>query len=400
MDLISSHPFWPTKDGLLGVYPTLQENAECEVVILGGGITGALVADRLTKEGRDVIVLDKREVASGSTSASTALLQYEIDTPLTELIKLRGKTEAEEAYRACLESIGKIEQLCCELDDDCGFQRKESVYLAVKKRETKKLQMECDARRAAGIDVIFLSQAEVEERFSFSRPAALLSRTAGEVDAFRFAHRLLARAQTGGARIFDRTEVTKYEPRADGITLTTATGFTVNSRWAIFATGYEAVEILDRDVVSLKSSFAIASEPLSSSPGWWEQCLLWETARPYLYLRATSDGRAIIGGEDDPFKNARRRDALIPKKAERLARRFRELFPQIHLEVAYAWAGTFGETKDGLAYIGSVPELPSCYFTLGFGGNGITFSVVAADIIADAIMGRPNEQARLFRFDR
>ena len=400
MDLLSPHPFWPLKNGLLTVYPSLKQDVECEVVVLGAGITGALVADKLVAEGLDVVVVDKREAASGSTSASTALLQYEIDTPLTDLIAQIGQRDAEQAYRVCLESIGKVEAICADLGDDCGFRKKKSLYVATNKREIAVLRAECAARQAAGIDVEFLTEPEIAARFSFRRPAALLSHTAGEVDAFRLAHRLLARAQSRGARVFDRTPVTAYAPREDGITLTTETGHAIRARWAIFATGYEAVALLDRDVVNLKSSFAFVSEPLESFEGWWERCLIWETARPYLYLRTTDDGRAIVGGEDDPFRNPARRDALVPKKAEKLARRFRELFPKIDLEVSYAWGGTFGETKDGLAYIGSVPELPSCYFTLGFGGNGVTYSVVAADIISDALRRRPNTEAHLFRFDR
>lgn len=400
MDLLSPHPFWPLKNGLLTVYPSLKQDVECEVVVLGAGITGALVADKLVAEGLDVVVVDKREAASGSTSASTALLQYEIDTPLTDLIAQIGQRDAEQAYRVCLESIGKVEAICADLGDDCGFRKKKSLYVATNKREIAVLRAECAARQAAGIDVEFLTEPEIAARFSFRRPAALLSHTAGEVDAFRLAHRLLARAQSRGARVFDRTPVTAYAPREDGITLTTETGHAIRARWAIFATGYEAVALLDRDVVNLKSSFAFVSEPLESFEGWWERCLIWETARPYLYLRTTDDGRAIVGGEDDPFRNPARRDALVPKKAEKLARRFRELFPKIDLEVSYAWGGTFGETKDGLAYIGSVPELPSCYFTLGFGGNGVTYSVVAADIICDALRRRPNTEAHLFRFDR
>jgi glycine/D-amino acid oxidase-like deaminating enzyme len=72
----------------------------------------------------------------------------------------------------------------------------------------------------------------------------------------------------------------------------------------------------------------------------------------------------------------------------------------IELEVAYRWAGTFGETKDGLAYIGQVPQMPRCYFVLGFGGNGITYSLIASEIVRDALIGRSNADARLFRFDR
>ena len=61
---------------------------------------------------------------------------------------------------------------------------------------------------------------------------------------------------------------------------------------------------------------------------------------------------------------------------------------------------TFGETKDGLAFIGQIRQMPRCYFALGFGGNGITYSVIAAEIIRDALLQRPNADARLFRFDR
>jgi glycine/D-amino acid oxidase-like deaminating enzyme len=98
--------------------------------------------------------------------------------------------------------------------------------------------------------------------------------------------------------------------------------------------------------------------------------------------------------------NAKRRDALISEKTRTLKKKFSRLFPDIKLEVAYAWAGTFGETNDGLAYIGVHPRFPRAYFALGYGGNGITFSVIAAEIIRDAILGRKNQDAHLFRFGR
>ena len=78
MDLVSPQPFWPLRNGLLGVYPPLKRDITCDVVVLGGGISGAFVAETLAREGLDVVVLDKREIGGGSTSASTALLQYEI----------------------------------------------------------------------------------------------------------------------------------------------------------------------------------------------------------------------------------------------------------------------------------------------------------------------------------
>lgn len=400
MDLVSDHPFWPINSGLIRSYPSLKEDLKCEVLVLGAGITGALCAYELTKEGMDVVVLDKRDVASGSTSASTAMLQYEIDTPLTELIERMGKRDAQRAYQVCLESIGKIANLCEEIGHPCGFTWKSSAYLASREKDVPDLQAEYAARRAAGIDLDFLSQADIEERFSFSRPAALLSKVAAEVDVYQLTHRLLQRAQALGARIFDRTEMESYDVNLQGVTVTTAGGSTVRAKWIVFATGYEVVEVLKRKVVTLNSSFAFASEPIEDFSGWWQQCLIWETARPYFYMRTTVDGRAIVGGEDANYRNPARRDAALGKKTEKLEQQFREMFPDIDMQPAYAWAGTFGETKDGLAYIDNIPECPHCFFTLGFGGNGITYSVIAAEMVKAAIQGKKHPDAHLFRFDR
>ena len=91
MDLVSPQPFWPLKNGLLSVYPSLKNNARCDVAVLGGGITGAFAAEALTAAGLDVVVLDKRDVGTGSTSASTALLQYELDTSLCYLTRKYGR---------------------------------------------------------------------------------------------------------------------------------------------------------------------------------------------------------------------------------------------------------------------------------------------------------------------
>lgn len=401
MDLTSGYPFWPVKDGLIQTYPKLDADAACRVVVLGGGITGALVAHHLIDAGIEAMVLDKRDVACGSTSASTSLLQYEIDTTLAELTDKRGADVANRTYLAARDAIEKFARIATRLPDRTGFEKKKSLYLAVKKRDRKVLRKEWEMRRAIGIEVDWLDESDVAERFSFRRPAALLSHDAAQVDAYAFTHALLRDGTRRGLRVFDRTDVTTIEPRVDGVTLKTADGCTVRADHVIFATGYETHGFLKHKVARLVSTYAAASEPLPSLTGWGEDaCLIWEHSRPYLYLRPTADGRVIIGGEDEDFRNPARRDRLIERKAERLASRFRELFPDIAMEIAFAWAGTFGETEDGLAYVGEQEDWPSCYFALGYGGNGITFSLLAAEIIRDALLGKVNENADLFRFGR
>jgi glycine/D-amino acid oxidase-like deaminating enzyme len=101
-----------------------------------------------------------------------------------------------------------------------------------------------------------------------------------------------------------------------------------------------------------------------------------------------------------PFATAHRQDSLVKDKTAQLLRRLHRMFPGTELEVAYAWAGTFGTTDDGLAYVGAVPEVRHAYFALGYGGNGITMSVTAAQLIVDQYFGRSNPDAGIFSFRR
>jgi len=400
MDLLSGYPFWPIKNGLIASYPALKQDLTCDVAVIGGGITGALIAYYLTEAGCDTVLVDRRDIGGGSTSASTALLQYEVDTPLFQLIDMVGREHAVRSYLLCLESIGKLARLIGELDDDCGFEPKHSLYLASRKRDVGDLRKEYAARRACGIRLDYLDQADIAARYAFSYPAALYSYDAAQVDAYRLTHALLRAATRRGLRVYDRTTVTDYEHTDAGVQLTTDRGHRIAARKVAFAAGFEAQQYLRKKIIAFKSTYALVSEPLEHFEGWPDQCLIWESARPYVYLRTTSDGRVIIGGEDDLFDSESRRERRLERKRDKLVKRFRALFPAIDLEVAYYWAGTFGETADGLAYIGETPEFPNGYFALGYGGNGITYSVIAAEIIRDIYTGRPNRDAEIFRFDR
>src|SRR3546814_17459522 len=84
----------------------------CSSDLLGGGISGALIADELAAHGHEVVVIDRRDIGWGSTAASTALLQYEIDTPMTELARRHGEADAVLAYRRCRTEERRVGQEC------------------------------------------------------------------------------------------------------------------------------------------------------------------------------------------------------------------------------------------------------------------------------------------------
>lgn len=399
MSLRSDVSFWQTVGPAPLACEPLAGDISCEVAILGGGITGALIAHRLVQQGVDTVLLDKRPLGTGSTAASTGLLQYEVDTPLADLVVQVGRDRAVRAYRRGRQAIDDIEQLVAELGSPCGFSRRDSLYFASHFWHRRRLRREYECRREHGFDVDWLDRRALGERTSIRARAAIVSHGDGQINPYRLTQALLARAQHGGLRCYSRTEATSIDESQVPVRLATPSG-TVAAERVVYATGYDSQRFLQHEPGSLHCTFAVVSQPLESLAGWPDGVLVWETARPYFYARLSDDGRAIIGGADTSFASDHKRDALIERKAGQLARRFRRLFPQIPFQPEFAWAGTFGESRDGLAYIGQPPGRPRAYFALGYGGNGITFSAIASRLICDLYLGRPNDDAAVFGFDR
>lgn len=401
MDLKSGPTLWTKQNPRAPRYPPLHTNIFCDVAIIGAGITGALVAHELVKSGRKIVVIDKRAPGTGSTSASTGLLLYETDLSLAELARRHGRRTAVRSYvlgRCAIREIGEIVRT---LGIDCGFSKRKSLYLASDRQGLAEIKREYRLRRLAHMRVAFLTRSRLRAEFGLDFPGALYSPGCAQIDAAGFVQRLLAHhVRRRAIEVFQNTRVIQTKADAAGVWLRTATGHVIEARHVVVATGYEAAPFLRKKLVRLNSSYVVASRPLPGKPPWKEGCLIWETMRPYHYLRTTADHRIMIGGEDEPFADPRRRDAKLAAKARTLVRRFRQLFPLVPFKREFAWCGTFGESGDGLPYVGALGSAPQILYALGYGGNGITFSQVAAKIIGRLCAGRKHRDAALFRFGR
>ena len=157
----------------------------------------------------------------------------------------------------------------------------------------------------------------------------------------------------------------------------------------MFATGYEVPHGVPRRQHKIPSTWVIATVPQQRHRLWPGQCIIWEASDRYLYVRTTSDGRVICGGEDEDIAEAAAREKLLPRKIETLRRKLARLLPKLDTTIDYAWTGAFGETTTALPIIGPVPGMPHCWIALGYGGNGITYASIAADVIVGALTGCP-----------
>lgn len=400
MEIKTGYPYWLIKNGLPYQYPKLSKNIKADVAIIGGGISGALSAYYLTASGLSCVILDRRTVGLGSTCASTSLVQYELDKPLSELSEIIGKTQAERVYTKCVETIDTLTDIARKIKYT-ELESVPSLFYAATKGDQSLIEKEFEARKKAGIDVSLLDEKQIHRKYNFNAPSAILSAKGCSVDAYTLSHTLCRHALKKGLQVFDRTTVTKIDEEKNGVKLHTDDGFTVSCKKLVNATGYEAVNFIDQKIVKLNSTYAIISENIDDAKNIWkDRAMIWNTADPYLYMRLTTDNRIIVGGRDENIFNAEARNKLIKRKSAQLANDFKKLFPDIKFIPEFSWTGTFGVTKDSLPYIGSIKKHPNIYYALGFGGNGITFSLIAAEIITDLINGKKNKDADLFSFDR
>lgn len=395
LDLETGDPFWRRRDGLPRAYSSLAHDTQADVVIAGAGCTGAMLAHELSRSGVSVVVLDRRDVASGSSAASTGLLLYDTDTSLAELARRVGPDGALRVYHLGLSAIRAIERFCSSSRTGCGYSRRSSLYLASRRRDVRPLRKEFESRRSAGFAVSWLDQEQITRSFGFHARAAIRSVETAEVDTYRLTHELLEAATERGARVFGRTEIRSFEGSRGDFTIRTDRGASVRCDSIIWATGYEGITLAGPRA-SLASTWVLVTEPLAPADVPQGRHLVWETARPYLYLRWTEDNRLLVGGEDEPCADCHRNSRWFRSKTSSLLARAQSMFPHLRLEIAYAWAGTFSLTKDGLPIIAERPRFPGQWLALGYGGNGITFGAIAARLITDAILGKPSSDLSLF----
>lgn len=401
MDLKSNEPFWLVKNGIIESFPSLRNDDECDILIVGGGITGSLIAHQCIEDGYRTILIDKREIANGSSSATTSMLQYEIDVPLYELTDKIGKEGAEASYKACFDSINQLEKICKKIKSEAGFAKKKSVYFASFKKDVKILEQEIKARKDAGYDVEWLTEEDLKKDYNLHQAyAGIVSKMGGSVDAFKLVHELLLYNIKKGLKVFDKTELTDIKYHKDYNIVTLDTGAKIKAKKTIFCTGYEATNMIPEKFVDLLSTFAMVSEVNDQINDEFPDVLIWDTADPYIYMRTTDDGRILVGGEDEEFQNPAKRDELIGKKTKKLEKTFKKYFPNANFYTDFAWAGTFGETKDGLPYIGEHADFKNSYFVLGFGGNGITFSVIGMEMVSKWLERKEHYLSQWFKFGR
>lgn len=396
LDLRTGKPVWLSYRTTKVPEHPLSRDIKTDVLVVGAGISGAMTADLLTEAGHDVVVIDRRGASRGSTPATTALVQYEVDVPLVQLSASIGRDKALRAWRRARLAVLNLRGRIDELGIECNMVPRETLFLAGNMLTGTALREEAEARFAAGLSARYLTAGQLSEAYGIEREGAILSRDNLALDPVKLTAGLLEKAIDRGARLYAPEEAIDFVHGPDGVRVTTESGRRIDARHVVLATGYELTDSVSDARHRIISTWAIATRRQPKSALVPGEPLIWEASDPYLYLRTTHDGRIICGGEDAEFEDEEKRDALLAEKTARISEKLGKLLPSIDPTPEFAWAGSFGNTTTGLPLIGPVPHRPRIFALMGYGGNGITFSRIAAELLVTAIAGNTDTDADIF----
>jgi len=384
-----STPYWSTSTPF-PQFAKLAGDAEADVVVVGGGITGLTAAYLLTKAGRRVLLLERGRCAATDTGHTSAHLTMVTDTRLGELVKGFGRTHAQAVWDAGLAAIATIDDIVRDHDLDAGFGWVDGYLHAPSAADAAEasddLRAEAKLAGELGFDAEYLDSIPL-----VGRPGVRFPDQA-RIHPRQYLAGLAKALVALGGRFHEHSEADEFcdEPRA-----VKANGHTVRCEDVVIATHNPLVGLagmvgatLFQTKLALYTSYVIAGRVAS---GVVPDALWWDTADPYQFLRVEPQRDhdvVIFGGEDHKTGQQEDTEACYRRLAERL----RSIVPGV--EVTHRWSGQVIETPDGLPYIGQ--SVDHQYSATGYAGNGLTFGTLAGVMISDAILGRSNPWTELF----
>lgn len=399
LQFVKGNPYFTSISKVINKYSYLDDNLNTDVVIVGGGITGAILAYYFSKSNINVVLLEKDVIGYCSTSITTALLEYELDSAANELMQYTSKENVLNSYRVGVRALKEIDKFINEYGNNINYSKRDTMFYTGKECDIGEIEREYIFRREHGFDVSLIDDSD--GIFQFKISSGVIGNNGGmEIDPYKFTHELLKEAKKLGAKVFENTEVVKVNYTDDNVEVVTKYDYKVNCKKIIVATGYNTRLFTDRDFGVTTKSFNIVTKPIENLDKFYNKTLIRDNKDPYNYLRATYDNRIIIGGEDVDFITDADNEALAEEKYSILESRLKQMFPEINIEIEYKYGGAFTSTQDNLGFIGEDPSNKKLWYCLGYGANGILFSINGGIMLSKLYKNEIDEYLYLFKVNR
>lgn len=369
-------------------FPSLNENINTEIAIVGGGITGVTAAYLLARSGRKVVLLEAGAISGGTSGDSTGNLYAMVDKRLHHIQSKWDKETAAKVARSRGEAVNLVEELVNKYQIDCSFKRVPWYLFSETEKKDETIKKEIEAAAHYGLSVEELHELPIPVKVS----TAIKVEGQAQFNPAAFVRGLAEKIDSTNCRIFENSEVYHIE-KEEELVLSTATG-TVTAQKVILATH------TPKGIYGLQTAlypyreYAIAAK-LNS--GDFPDGIYWDTEADFhtsmrTYRKGNDNYVLVLGGhhkvgqEDDYSRFFR--------KLEQNARRYFDVSG-----IEYEWSAQHYKPADGLPYIGESSD-DNIYLATGFSTDGLTYGVLSAMILDDQLNGRENRWSDLYKASR
>ncbi|KAI1261914.1 FAD dependent oxidoreductase [Xylariaceae sp. FL1019] len=383
-------------------FPTLGGDLETDVCIVGAGIAGISIAYELVQRGKEVVLIDARDVLSGETGRTSGHLSNALDDGYVNIKKKHGEEGARvaaESHAWAIQRVGELSRkhgIKCEYRLLPAFRIPEHpVGTEEHKAELQEAREDVELAAKYGIDAKFDNMLTIK-----GWSGKIDQRGGGIYDnqaTFHPTNYLIGilkyLKQQPNFQCFTNSRVISVEEKGIEILgfghksslVKTLDGHAVKCEFAVQATDVPLQKLSIIAQMEWSRTYCIA---IRVPKGSVQDCLIYDSAEPYKYVRLTEcddkDDFMIVGGCDHKVGQD-----TTKGRFKELEQWTRERFPQAG-SVDYKWSGQVFEPHDHLAYIGRNQGQNNVFVVTGDSGNGLTHGVLAGKLIADEIMGEPN----------
>lgn len=383
--------------------PRYRGARSADVVIVGGGLTGCAAAYLCANAGLTTILLDQDRIGRARTARGLGLLTPEPGPSFRHVTSAHGLKAARRVFEAWRRGALEGAALLRRLRVPCSLEPRDTI-VAVRRDEEKLVRREYDARREAGLDAAWLTQRQVQARMRVEASGALKVGDGFALDAYRACLGLAAAAAGRGAACFEHSKVRKVRftrRHADVI----ADGGKIRTRKVIVATNSATAEFkaLQRHFTR-REAYLVLTGRMSAAMRRQvgdPRAALTDLHAPPHHVRWSGDDRLIIAGGDQRETPERKRPAVIIQRTNELMYELLTMYPAIYgLQPEYGWDAPYGQSADGLMYIGAHRNFPHHLFALGDRAVSGTGAFVAARILLRAVQGTPDPADEVFSWTR
>jgi glycine/D-amino acid oxidase-like deaminating enzyme/nitrite reductase/ring-hydroxylating ferredoxin subunit len=360
-----------------------------DVAIAGGGITGITTAYLLQKSGKECIVLEAQNLCFGTTGGTTAHLNNFFDATYAQVEKKFDRESASLLRKAADEALALYKHHIGTLRIACEYREANGFLFAQNEKESEELQEIYEASLRAGASVDLVNDIPVPIPFV----KAIAYRQQGQLDPIPYVYALAAAFEESGGIIREHCAVKDHHPGT--ILEIETTGGIIKARNLIYAThippGVNLLHFRCAPYRSYVIAARLQDEKYPESPAY-------DMIDPYHYYRnqlVNGEPFLIAGGED--HKTGHEQDTNAPfLRLEAYLRKYFNI-----REISYRWSSQYFDPADGLAYIGPLPgNSDQVFVATGFGGNGMTYSHIAASLLTGLLNGHSNSYQKLLSPER